>query len=93
MTVDQLFKLGHTVATPNAIEVLSAAHVGSDQLLNRHIIGDYGDLCEEDQEQNKLAIKCGDMRIMSSYQVDGQEVWVITEADRSSTTILLPGDY
>ena len=89
---DQLFKLGHTVATPNAIATLSAAHVGTDQLLDRHIIGDFGDLCDEDAQQNKLAIKHG-MRIMSSYQVDGQEVWVITEADRSSTTILLPGDY
>lgn len=89
---DELFKLGRTVATPNAIATLSAAHVGTDQLLQRHIIGDFGDLCEEDEKQNKLAIK-HDMRVLSSYLVDGQEVWVITEADRSSTTILLPGDY
>ncbi len=89
---DQLFKLGHTVATPNAIETLRKAGVDTAELLDRHIIGDFGDLCDEDAQQNKLAIN-HDMRIMSSYQVAGQEVWVITEADRSSTTILLPGDY
>lgn len=90
--MDELFKLGRTVATPNAIDTLRKAGADAAELLDRHIIGDFGDLCEEDRKQNKLAIK-HDMRVMSSYQVDGQEVWVITEADRSSTTILLPGDY
>ena len=89
---EPLFALGKTVATPNAIATLSAAHIGTDQLLERHIMGDYGDLCEEDRKQNRVAIKHG-FRVMSSYQVDDQTVWVITEADRSSTTILLPGDY
>ncbi|AJY29933.1 putative type I restriction-modification system methyltransferase subunit [Burkholderia thailandensis 34] len=63
------------------------------KLLNRHARGDWGDLPEEDHQQNNLAAITG-QRVLSSYGLpNGQKVWVLTEWDRSVTTILLPDDY
>ena len=64
--------------------------------LLRHLKGDWGDLAEEDKNENDLAVKAGDLRIFSAYEtnIEGAEkIWIITEADRSATTILLPSDY
>jgi hypothetical protein len=70
--------------------------------LHRHLKGDWGDLEDEDKSENDLALKAGDLRIFSSYKLskddvellDGEKkIWIITEADRSATTILLPSDY
>lgn len=61
--------------------------------LARHSRCDWGDLCDSDKESNDLAVEFGD-RIISSYILDnGRKMWIITEADRSNTTILLPSDY
>jgi hypothetical protein len=60
--------------------------------LDRHASGDWGDLEEEDRRENELSLRNG-WRIFSSYPVGGKTVWIITEADRSVTTILLPEEY
>ncbi|WP_340124237.1 hypothetical protein [Methylobacter svalbardensis] len=88
-----LFDLGQTVATPGAIEVLQALNISPTSLLCRHQCGDWGDLCDEDQAENKYALSHG-YRLFSSYKItETIKIWVITEADRSVTTLLLPEDY
>jgi hypothetical protein len=88
-----LFELGKTVATPGAMEAMQEAGVNPGELLTRHVTGDYGDVCEEDGGLNDEAIKEG-TRILSVYKVtDELTIWVITEADRSSTCLLLPDEY
>ncbi|API73565.1 hypothetical protein [Ralstonia pseudosolanacearum] len=85
--------LGHLLATPAASAALQAAGVSIFKLLNRHARGDWGDLSEEDHQQNNLAAMTG-QRVLSSYLLSsGQKVWVVTEWDRSMTTVLLPDDY
>jgi hypothetical protein len=87
------FDLGQTVATPGAIEALQQAGVSAASLLCRHQCGDWGDLGEEDIAENEVALSQG-ARIFSSYQLtDTIRIWVITEADRSVTTVLRPEDY
>lgn len=93
-----LFDLGQTVATTAAVEVL--ARGGGDWRFNaapyllRHQSGDWGDVPPEDARENARSLKYG-WRVVSSYAVgeDGGRVWIITEADRSSTCVLLPEDY
>lgn len=88
-----LFDLGQTVATPGAIEALQQAGISAASLLCRHQCGDWGDLEDEDLAENKLALNQG-LRIFSYYQLtEAIKIWVITEADRSVTTVLLPEDY
>jgi hypothetical protein len=84
--------LGRVVATPGALRVLS--EIGEDpfDLLARHALGDWGELCAFDRRQNEIALRDG-YRVLSSYDVLEDRVWVITEADRSVTTILLPEEY
>lgn len=61
--------------------------------LKRHTNGDWGDLCDEDKQENELALKAG-YRLLSAYQKEGMpKIWIITEADRSVTTILFPEEY
>ncbi|MET3448176.1 hypothetical protein [Ralstonia sp. 1138] len=85
--------LGQLVATPAAVAALSEAGVSVYLLLNRHARGDWGELCEADRLQNVLAVNTG-QRVVSSYLLPtGQKVWIITEADRVLTTVLLPEDY
>jgi len=60
--------------------------------LARHATGDWGELCAYDRRQNDIALREG-YRIFSSYDVSAERVWIITEADRSVTTILLPEEY
>jgi hypothetical protein len=86
-----LFQLGQIVATPGALELLESK--APNEFIARHVSGDWGDLCDEDRQANNEALKDGS-RIFSSYDLnDGQKIWVITEADRSSTTLLLPSEY
>jgi hypothetical protein len=88
-----LFDLGQTVATPGAIEALQQTGISAANLLCRHQCGDWGDLYPEDLAENKLALNQG-FRIFSVYQLtETIKVWVITEADRSVTTVLLPEEY
>jgi hypothetical protein len=90
--VKPLFALGRTVATPGAIETMMEIDVSPVSLLSRHQRGDWGELDEDDKAENDHSLKKG-LRIFSSYQFDAVKLWVITEADRSSTTILLPEEY
>ncbi len=91
---DQLFPLGRVVATPGALDLLENLSLEPSELIRRHHAGDWSEMQPLDQEANTNAVKDGG-RIFSSYRVGGQKskVWVITEADRSVTTILLPMEY
>lgn len=88
-----LFPLGRTVATPGAIEALDVAEETTIQLFARHQSGDWGEVPPEDAVENNRSVKQG-FRLMSAYTLStGVKTWVITEADRSVTTILLPDEY
>jgi len=86
------FPLGHIVATPGALELLDRMAVNASDLLQRHQSGDWGNVPPEDAEENELSVVNG-FRILSSYPVGTDRIWIITEADRSSTTLLLPEEY
>lgn len=87
------FGLGVVVATPGALELLGDFEVSPSELLERHASGDWGDVPSEDARENEYSLKQG-FRLLSSYPLTGGErVWIITEADRSSTCILLPSEY
>lgn len=83
-------KTGQVYITPMAQDQLYTASV--IQALKRHITGDWGEVCEEDKAANDEALRTGD-RILSAYISNGHRFWIITEADRSATTILLPEEY
>jgi hypothetical protein len=91
-----LFTTGQVVATPGALSFLRSVGVEPIDLITRHVFGDWSDLSPEDQVQNCLAVARGG-RIFTSFSVghtnDLKKVWVITEADRRSTSLLLPRDY
>lgn len=88
-----LFPAGQLVATPGALALLELANQSPLEFLSRHLRGDWGDLCQDDKTENELSLKCG-FRLMSSYQVtDTERLWIITGADRSVTTLLLPAEY
>jgi hypothetical protein len=81
------------VATPGALDALSESQQSPMHFISRHLQGDWGDCCQEDRQANEDALKNGD-RLFSVYAtVKGTKLWVITEADRSSTCVLLPGEY
>ncbi len=85
----KLFALGSIVATPDALRLLADTGKTVVEYLRRHENGDWGDLCEEDRLANQEAVDCG-YRILSCYHpVPGARLWIITEADRSVTTLLL----
>lgn len=88
-----LFSLGQVVATPGALEALERAHQSPLEFLSRHVSGDWGELDEHDQNENDFSVRHG-FRILSSYRTaGGEKLWLITERDRSSTTLLLPEEY
>jgi hypothetical protein len=92
-TTTTRFALGRILATPGAINAMKDAGESPLRLLKRHANGDFGNLHEDDVRANELAIRRG-MRVLSAYVLSAEErVWVITEADRSATTILLPEEY
>lgn len=86
-----LFQIGNLFATPNAI-----SQVTNDEIqaaLARHQKGDWGEVCKEDLLANNVAV-VNETRILSAYKTSkGKKFWIITEADRSSTTVLMPEDY
>ena len=84
--------LGRVVATPGALKLLMEAKGHPFDYLARHALGDWGELCAFDCRQNQIALRDG-YRVLSSYDVPAGRVWIITEADRSVTTILLPEEY
>ena len=88
-----LFPAGQIVATPGALALLEHANRSPLEFLSRHLRGDWGDLCQENKMENELSLKYG-LRLLSSYPVtETEKLWVITEADRSVTTLLLPEEY
>ena len=88
-----LFALGRLLATPGALERLRRHGETPERYLDRHAAGDWGTVSPADSNANQRALLCGD-RIMSSYTLgeDGT-LWIITEANRASTTLLLPEEY
>ncbi|MEM4381636.1 MAG: hypothetical protein QXX19_05345 [Candidatus Caldarchaeum sp.] len=87
------FSLGRIVATPGALRALDEAGQNLAEFLARHQRGDWGEVCPEDKEENELSLRHG-LRLLSVYRTcKGVKLWVITEADRSATTILLPEEY
>jgi len=88
-----LFRLGQVVATPGALEALQAAGQDPLDLLRRHQSGDWGEVPMEDKQENDFSVQHG-FRILSAYTLStGVKLWLITEADRSATTFLLPAEY
>lgn len=87
------FKLGTIVATPGALAALEEAGQLPAFFISRHANGDWGTVDSEDAHLNDLAVVYGD-RILSAYKtLKGTKLWIITEADRSVTTLLLPEEY
>lgn len=91
-STNKLFCLGQIVATPAALSLLEKLERTPSEFLRRHQSGDWGDLYSEDREANDAAVKNGD-RIFSAYKIDDAKIWIITEADRSSSCFLLPNEY
>lgn len=88
-----LFPLGQVVATPGALKALTRSGQTPLDFLSRHVRGDWGIVCEEDAEANEQSLKDGS-RILSAYRTSlNEKLWVITEADRSSSVLLLPEEY
>jgi len=87
------FPLGQVVATPGALEALTANHQIPLEFLSRHAAGDWGELDDHDRKENQYSLTHG-LRLLSAYTLrDGTRLWIITEADRSVTTLLLPSEY
>jgi hypothetical protein len=85
--------LGRIVATPGALAALEEAGEIPDTFLKRHVTGDWGEVDEHDRQENEFSVAHG-FRLLSAYTVtNGTKLWIITEADRSATTILLPSEY
>ena len=87
------FPLGQLVATPGALSALAEVGQSHQEFVDRHARGDWGELSDEDRQENERSIT-ESLRILSAYRLrDGTKIWIITEADRSSTCILLPDEY
>jgi hypothetical protein len=91
--VKPLFTLGQVLATPGTLKAIEASGDSLSSYLARHQSGDWGDVDAHDRRENQLSLEQG-FRLMSVYSLStGVKIWVITEADRSSTCILLPEEY
>ena len=87
-----MFPLGQVGITEGAVEALERASISPSSIVQRHVLGDWGDLTDQDKKSNELALEMGG-RILSAYHLpDRTEIWVMTEPDRSATTVLLPGE-
>ena len=87
------FQLGRVGATPGALSALEKAEQLPAEFLDRHVNGDWGDVPEDDAQANEVAVDQG-LRILSVYTTSaGDTIWIITEADRSFTTLVLPSEY
>ena len=88
------FRTGQVVMTPGINELVRQGVLNPLPFLRRHLRGDWGDLSEHDRRQNHAALKSGEDRLFSSYPVKpGLKLWIITEWDRSVTTLMLPDEY
>ena len=87
------FELGRLLITPGALEALKKNGHDPAEFIRKHAAGDWGELDVEDVHENEYSLENG-LRLLSSYRLqDGQKLWIITEADRSCTTLLLPEEY
>ena len=87
------FPMGQIVATPGALQALEESGESPGIFITRHVTGDWGEVYEHDQRENELSVEHG-FRLLSAYTLStGTKLWIITEADRSSTTLLLPSEY
>lgn len=87
------FPLGQLVATPGALAAFERSGDNPACFIRRHVLGDWGELCADDVSENEFSLQNG-LRLLSAYRLkDGTKIWVITEADRSVTTVLLPEEY
>jgi hypothetical protein len=87
------FELGQLVATPGALAALEQSSQQPGEFLCRHVSGDWGDLSEEDRKENEFSL-VHRFRLLSSYKLRTDvKLWIITEADRSASTLLLPSEY
>lgn len=87
------FPLGQVVGTPGALNALAEAGQSPQEFIRRYVAGDWGELDEQDQLENERSLENG-WRLLSAYRLrDGTTILIITEADRSSTTLLLPEEY
>ena len=91
ITVGEKFELGRLVATPAALAVVPNEEIL--RALRRHQVGDWGDVCPEDHAANERALVDGSRLFSVYHALSGPKFWIITEWDRSVTTILLPEDY
>ncbi|WP_211460851.1 hypothetical protein [Collimonas silvisoli] len=88
------FSPGQIVVTQGVDSLIQQGRFNPNDLLRRHLDGDWGDLDDNDRQQNDAALLSGDDRLFSSYQVAPDlKIWIITEWDRSVTTLLLPSEY
>jgi hypothetical protein len=86
-------ELGQIVATPGALAALKKAGQQPGEFLTRHVNREWGDLSEEDRKENDYSLEHG-FRLLSAYRTHaGDKLWIITESDRSVTTLLLPEEY
>ena len=92
-TIKPKFPLGQVCATPGALEALGRSAQEPGFFLAKHVSGDWGDVDQEDWQENELSLREG-FRILSVYTtLLGEKLWVLTEADRRVTTLLLPAEY
>ena len=85
---------GETVVTCGVDALVQQGRLNPVPYLHRHLNGDWGDLDDYDKRQNDAALESGEDRLFSSYQIaPGLQLWIITESDRSVTTLLLPSEY
>jgi hypothetical protein len=88
-----LFPLGQLVATPGALAALTTAGQTPLEFVAQHVRGQWGELSDDDWKENNFALTRG-LRLLSAYTLkSGERLWIITEADRSVTTLLLPDEY
>jgi hypothetical protein len=93
MNAQQRFALGQMVATPGVLQAMREAGQDAVEFISRHQSGDWGDMSEEDKRENEFSLD-KHLRIFSAYHTSkGEKIWIITEADRSATTVLLPSEY
>ena len=87
------FELGQIVATPGALAALKKAGQQPGEFLTRHVHREWGDVPDEDRKENPYSLEHG-FRLLSSYRTNaGDKLWIITESDRTVTTLLLPEEY
>ena len=87
------FRAGQLVMTTGVNDLVQRGALNPAPYIQRHLNGDWGDLCDEDRRSNDAALKNGD-RLFSSYRITPDlKLWIITEWDRSVTTLLLPDEY